>query len=373
MPSEALRLLNGPWGYTTRPTKKRAGKPLLSGGFYRMLANPFYCGLCRCEGSVYPGSHRPLMTRAEYEQVQAVLKRSGTGRPAPEPGTEGALLSPARNGRAGRRRHDHAFAGLMRCGQCQIGMVTATVSKGLVYYHCSNRNGVCTRRGVREEDIAAQIGAWVASVSFPPDLEGGLCALIDREIAERFGDLQRSEENMQQERDKRLVAARGRLTRLRGLVADGVLDADEYRTEKERTELDLARWKAGTGEPEWERVRAGAYHAVHTAATVMARFVQGSSADKRAVVRLIARARAGEGEHGPKLVLTGGKVLLEPHPDLLAFVAWNRRKARFKPVEIGSGKQKEPTKIGSVLCGGPPGKLSKLAKEIIRGVAGAHG
>ena len=365
LPSEVLDLLNGVWGYTTRPTKKReAGKPLPNGGFYRILANPFYCGLCRFEDTLYPGVHEPLMTGAEFAQVQAFLKRTGTGRPAPEVERETVpfVRPPAR-----QRRHDLAFVGLMRCGKCGVGMVSATISKGRVYYHCSNRKGICDKHGVREEEITKQLGAFVAAVSFPPQLEPQLQQALDRQIAEQYDAAQRKQ--VEQEKKQRLTAAQGRLARLRGLVADGVLEPDEYRAEKEKTTREILLLDAPPGENESERVRIAAWRAAHTAVTVAARFASQSSSEKRAAIHEIAAARVGESAWGPKLVLTGGKVLLEPSSHLLPFMAWNQRKRRFKPLESGSGTQKEPTRAGSVPFGGPADTLCDLAKEIIRSVA----
>src|SRR5206468_757289 len=45
----------------------------------RILTNPFYCGLLRYRGEIYPGSHPPLITATLFERVQAVLQ--GNARP----------------------------------------------------------------------------------------------------------------------------------------------------------------------------------------------------------------------------------------------------------------------------------------------------
>ena len=157
-----------------------------------------------------------VMTQSEFAQVQVFLKRPGTGRPAPDVGRETVpfVRPPTR-----QRRHDLAFAGLMRCGRCGVGMVSATISKGKVYYHCSNRKGICNKSGVREEEITKQLSTWVAAVSFPSHLESSLQQALERQLADEYNPEQR--ERAEQEKQRRLGAAHSRLSRLRGLVADG--------------------------------------------------------------------------------------------------------------------------------------------------------
>lgn len=128
-PSEALRILNGDWGYRTRPTRRGGGGPLSRSGFYHILSNPFYHGECRERGISYPGAHPPLISRAEFRQLQARL--AGGGGPKP-------------------KLHAFAYTGLIRCARCGSA-ITASRVKEHVYYHCTDRLHICSKAGVREE------------------------------------------------------------------------------------------------------------------------------------------------------------------------------------------------------------------------------
>src|SRR6185436_5729050 len=59
-----------------RGLRPRSGKPLSLSGLSVMLNNPFYTGLIhiRRTGESFEGKHLPLVTRALFDRVQAVLR-----------------------------------------------------------------------------------------------------------------------------------------------------------------------------------------------------------------------------------------------------------------------------------------------------------
>jgi site-specific DNA recombinase len=117
-PPRILELANIEWGFRTRQTRKMGGKPLSRSAIYRIFTNPFYCGRFeypRKSSSWYQGKHEPMISEAEYDQVQLYLGRSGN----PRPQTHLAF----------------AFTGLIRCGECG-GMVTAQEKHQLICGDC---------------------------------------------------------------------------------------------------------------------------------------------------------------------------------------------------------------------------------------------
>ena len=54
--SEIDRIAREEWGYRTRKTKRTGGKPLALCAIYRILCDPFYAGLIRWKGRLYPGN-----------------------------------------------------------------------------------------------------------------------------------------------------------------------------------------------------------------------------------------------------------------------------------------------------------------------------
>lgn len=114
----------------------RLGRHLSPSNFSDTLRNPIYAGTIRLRGTgeVYPGVHRPLVTRALFDQVQGLL----TSR---RPGTR-------------RVRHAFAFQRFIRC-TCGRHLIGERIENRDTYYRCHECRGVC----VREEKVDAVVTA----------------------------------------------------------------------------------------------------------------------------------------------------------------------------------------------------------------------
>lgn len=75
----------------------------------RMLRNPFYYGHFEYVGEMYEGKHPPLISKALFDKVQAVLEKRTHHFPT--------------------KRIPKAFTGLLRCRECGRS-VTAEIQKG---------------------------------------------------------------------------------------------------------------------------------------------------------------------------------------------------------------------------------------------------
>lgn len=181
-PPKILETANTKWGFRTRPTRRMGGKPLARSAIYQIFTKPFYCGRFeypRGSGQWYEGKHDPMITEAEYDQVQTLLGRKGKPRP--------------------QSHHEFAFTGLIRCGECGRA-VTADERHQLMcgnckfkfayrvrdacprcntpiekmanplflhytYYHCSkSRRPLCPQKGVTAKELENQISerlAWI--------------------------------------------------------------------------------------------------------------------------------------------------------------------------------------------------------------------
>ena len=329
-PSEVLKTLNDEWGYRTKKTKKSGGKPLSKTSFYDMLSNPFYYGICREKDLEYRGAHIPLLSEDEFNRIQVILGKPEKGR---------------------LHRHTFAFTGLMRCGRCGC-MITATRSKGHVYYHCANHRRICDRRGVREENLMTQIRELMDSLSVPESLEGILRELVKRHFDEVYGrqrEVSATQNRAKEEVQKQLQNLMG--MRLRDLLGD-----EEYLREKTRLTDELARLQReeAISSQEMERAIEAAENVI--AYTIWARetFDTGSDEERHRLLEMM----------GSKFVLTEGKLLLELHPYLSLFVENRPPEWVFKPAEIGSESQKETAEISAVSHGWASGTLFKLFEVI---------
>jgi len=150
---DVLKTADEEWGLTTRQFKNRGGKPLNRSMLYTMLGNPFYYGAILRKGELYPGSHKPMITKDEFDQVQRMLNRP----------------------KAKRIPKSFAYTGLIRCGECK-SMITAEdkvnrYGYNYIYYHCSKRKGghknQCRQRYIRVEDLEKQIMSFLEKIHLP--------------------------------------------------------------------------------------------------------------------------------------------------------------------------------------------------------------
>ena len=56
-------------GLTTVPSPKRPSKPLGKNTLYKLLTNPYYAGVIRYKGALYPGAHEPLIEPALFDSA----------------------------------------------------------------------------------------------------------------------------------------------------------------------------------------------------------------------------------------------------------------------------------------------------------------
>ena len=175
-PPKILNTANNKWGFRTAH-----GNLLSRSGIYRIFTNPFYYGWFeypKGSSNWYKGSHEPMITAQEYDEVQILLGRKGRPRP---------------------KKHNFAFTGLVRCGQCGA-MITAeeknqvicstckskfssnsrldcpkcktpiekmkepTILK-YVYYHCTKRKTPrCTQGSIEVKDLEKQIDEYLSRI-----------------------------------------------------------------------------------------------------------------------------------------------------------------------------------------------------------------
>jgi site-specific DNA recombinase len=140
------------WGLRTRPTPTRPGQKLSYALGYDMFANPFYAGFTVLQGVTRKGLHEPMITLREHNQMQTIFNDRR---------------------RVMSHRHDFPFTGIARCGLCGM-QVTAEqhvrVGKTHIYYRCSDPYGGCTKKGIPEATLQAQIIDLLDDITVDPEL-----------------------------------------------------------------------------------------------------------------------------------------------------------------------------------------------------------
>ena len=188
------------------PLSVREKKPSLE-RVRRILSNPFYYGVFTFAGEVYEGTHKPLITKKLFDNVQCVLQ----DRSRPQK----------------RLKVPHAFRGLLLCAHCECG-ITSSVQKGHTYYHCTRKRGNCGSKYVREEIVNQQVAKALQKVSLSDRIANMLATeakiLAKRENTQSGASAQHLQQSVRVCEDK--------LNRLLDMSLNGDVSAEEYTTKK---------------------------------------------------------------------------------------------------------------------------------------------
>jgi len=138
-------------------THPRTGRGLFKSEIHRLLKNPIYSGDFMWDGNKYHGCHQAVITRALFDEVQAVPR-----------------LKP----RPRHLKQRHPFMGLLTCAKCSCA-ITAEQKKGkYVYYHCTNHHGGCDNSYIREERLSDLFGDVIRPIQITPEIAQGLAAAL---------------------------------------------------------------------------------------------------------------------------------------------------------------------------------------------------
>lgn len=135
----------------------KKGKLLAFSSFHRIFHNPFYCGLFKWDGKQHLGTHKPMLTQSEFENIQKHLgKKQKT-----------------------REKHlEFDFKGIFKCGNCNA-CITAERKKKFVkaentikafdYYRCTRRKRdiVCKEKPLSKKQIETQLKEEIGKVLLP--------------------------------------------------------------------------------------------------------------------------------------------------------------------------------------------------------------
>jgi hypothetical protein len=167
-----------------------------------------------------------MVTLAEFEKVQELLGRPG--RPSPE-------------------KHDFAFVGLMKCGECGLAITASQRQNryGKLYrhYHCTRRrlDYDCTQGVIQVYELEQQIAAHLDLLRLDTRFERWVLKRIERAA----GDAQSHEDAARRTASEALPLVSkqlGNLTqlRLRDLISDAEFVQERTRLERDRLRLEEA-------------------------------------------------------------------------------------------------------------------------------------
>ena len=163
----------------------RADRRMTKSEIHRMLGRLIYTGDFVWLGQLYKGSHPPFITRATFDQVQAVLQRKP---------------------RARYPRQRHAFMGLLTCARCGCALTAEKKKAKYVYYRCTGYHGVCGNTYIREEQLARQLASVVAPIQIPPAIADDLAEAL--RVTEAEADVYRAEALRQLDQRRRVAVSK---------------------------------------------------------------------------------------------------------------------------------------------------------------------
>lgn len=117
----------------------QTGKPISSSQIEQILKNPFYYGMMRTGGKLYPHKYEPLISLNLFNKVHEVINSYNR-----------------QNFK--RTNKPYVFRGLVKCQECGCS-ISPEIKKGkYVYYHCTNYHGNCNNVvWIKEEELLEQI------------------------------------------------------------------------------------------------------------------------------------------------------------------------------------------------------------------------
>ncbi len=164
-------------GLTTAPGQ-RGGKPLAVSHLHKLLRNPYYMGMVRYRGVIYPGRHEPLVTPETFRHVQELLTAKH--------------LSGEKD-----REHPHYLRGSIYRGQCGSRLIV-TYAKGkggtYPYFICIGRQRdktSCRQRAIRIDQAEDAIAAHYGTVQLPEREVAALRAFLGEELSKLRLDAER--------------------------------------------------------------------------------------------------------------------------------------------------------------------------------------
>lgn len=213
-PPRIVKIANEEWGLRTRK-----GKKLSRSNIYLLFSNTFYYGEFEYpvgSGNWYHGTHKPIITREEYDRIQYLLGKKGRPRP---------------------KTHSIAYRGPIKCGECGA-MITAEEKakyqkNGNVhhytYYHCTKRkNPNCSQKAIEEKELEKQIAKELKNLEIPAEFKDWAMARLRQMNAQEATDRNLAYGGQQREYE----ACVRKIDNLIDMRANGEIDEDQFRSRK---------------------------------------------------------------------------------------------------------------------------------------------
>ncbi|MGC4044854.1 MAG: recombinase family protein [Armatimonas sp.] len=299
-------------GLTTRRYGKTGGGALTYNSMHAMFCNPFYCGLYQWAEEVHQGSHVPMISVAEFEQVQGLIRRAF--QPRPHARKRAAEIVPY-------------MGGLVVCGTCGSAITAETHTKTnksggvhhFVYLRCSKKRGTCPERYLSLAEFERQAYAFLETLTLPDSIaEWAL-----QQLREENTDEQRAQEQILSQLRASLERNQAARKRLTDLLIDGLIDKADYEERrltlvKECQVLAVSLERQTSRSNQWLEDVAGAFSFCRS---LKQRFEDGTPQERRILLEIVGSNRR----------IQGKKLIIQPD-ELFAAVRSGNENGDWRPL-----------------------------------------
>lgn len=254
------------WGLRTKRTKRQGDKPMAISAVYKMFRTPFYYGAIQQRGQLYPGKHKRMVSKADFNQVQILLGGATTPR---------------------TQKNVFAYTGMMRCGECGAAITAEhkmqRYGHRYVYYHCTKRRpGVqCSQRVIEVKELEQQIRAFLDCLVIPKWVTPWVSWVLE----ESHSKEREREEAEQESRRRRLRSCESELSQLTIIRIRGLVTDTEYADKRRELEQERERIQLYLQETTRARINMTASESFPFTERIRNRFDEGSLALKRAILK----------------------------------------------------------------------------------------
>ncbi len=192
------------------------GKPLHLSTIQKILTNPFYYGHFRYRGEIHQGSHKPMISKKLFDQIQETLVLNG--KPRKKRGPKNFL-----------------FLNFAVCGECGYSITAERHIKksGLkfIYYRCTHKSKTqrCSQRSfLREENFAKQVKENCQKVSLPDVWRD---RFLDK-LKEWENENRQTSDLFAQNLKKKIDELKTKISRLTDAYLEGAFELAEFQQKK---------------------------------------------------------------------------------------------------------------------------------------------
>lgn len=300
---EICRIANEEWNFRTVQRKKQGGGTLGISTLHSIFNNSFYYGWVTKGENQNWGSHKPMITQAEFDKVQDILRRSG---------------------RKAVATYDFPFTGAMVCGECACSVTAEEkvkyhcpscnkpqsskrpnkcrcgqqisdedIGKGFwyTYYHCTKKKGKCSQGSVRADQLEQQIDHKLTEIQLDPDFEGWAMKWLKALNEEKFAFKETEFKRFQRQYE----SSDHKLKNLIEMRANGELSKEEFLSIKEDAlhERESAKQKLEQSDLAGDDWVKRAEEEIDFITGVRKRFAEGSKREKRFIFPMLEEVRTG--------------------------------------------------------------------------------